>query len=133
MADAFEGRRDGVEKEAADEFVGIQGHDFLFVVVLAIAPGEGDMRVGDVKDAMVGNGDAVGVAANVVENDAGTGERFFGVDDPVFFVEGGDQRLKRPGIRKREEAFGMSGLEVVEELAAEHRGERFDGEEEFGV
>lgn len=132
VTDAFERGWDGMREEAVNKFIGVQGHDFFPVVLSAVAVGEGDLVIGDIEDAMVGDGDAVGVTAEVIENDFGACEGGFGVDDPILFVERSDKRLKRVRVWKRDTSFGVSGLEVVEEFAAEHERERLDGKQKGG-
>ena len=43
-------------------------------------------------DAAVGDGDAMGVAAEIGENLRGSAERLLGVDDPVEATHGGQMR-----------------------------------------
>jgi len=68
VADALEAVGQHMEQETANEFVGLQGHDFLPVVITVILPEEGDRAVLHVEQAVVGNGHAVGIAAQVVED-----------------------------------------------------------------
>ena len=48
---------------------------------------EADLAVVDVEQSLVGDGDAMGVAADVVEDLLGTRERRFGIDDPFGSAE----------------------------------------------
>ena len=87
MADADEsGGKRVEEEEAPNKFFGGQGHDLALVAVSAILPRKGDDSVFDVEDAVVGNGDAMGIAAQVIEDLLGSAERRLGVDDPWFFI-----------------------------------------------
>ena len=43
VADAMEAVRQGVQQEAADELVGVKGHDLGLAVVAIILPAEGDL------------------------------------------------------------------------------------------
>ena len=88
-------------------------------------------------EAMVGDGDAMGVAGEVVENMFGTAEGRLGIDDPVFSAE-----LSKPlaeAIRRGKLVEGVVELEpvlleqlteFVRELPAEDPAEHLDGEEE---
>jgi hypothetical protein len=67
---------------AAAEVAERKGHLLLGVAVGAVAPGEGDAAVGDGADAVVGDGDAVGVAPEVVERLLRVARGGLGVDDP---------------------------------------------------
>ena len=74
-----------MEQKAADEFVGIKGHDLFSVVIFSIPVTEGDFSVVGRENPIIGERHAVGVAAEVVENLGGRSERFFGIDDLGFF------------------------------------------------
>jgi len=49
-----------------------------------IFPAEGDLVVVEGNEAVVGDGDAMGVAAEIAEHVMGTAERWFGIDHPVL-------------------------------------------------
>lgn len=80
--DFLEALGQDVQQEAADEVAERKGHLLLGVAVGAVAPGEGDAAVGDGADAVVGDGDAVGVAPEVVERLLRVARGGLGVDDP---------------------------------------------------
>lgn len=50
---------------------------------------------------MVGQSDAVDVAAEVIEQMLGGAKRLFGVDDPRFFSQSLDQQAEVGGMGKR--------------------------------
>jgi hypothetical protein len=52
-----------------------------------VSPAEGYAMVLEGHQAMVGDGDAMGVAGQIVENLFGTAEGWFGVDDPVLLAK----------------------------------------------
>ena len=138
MADADEAGRKPVEEEAPDEFFGGQGHDLRLVAVPAISKGKRDDSVFDVEDAVVGDGDAVGIAAEVAEDLVGSAERRLGVDDPRFLAKPSDQvvesslGLESSGLaRENERACGKGLAEEVDVLAAEYGRESCDGKEEI--
>ena len=74
-------------QDAAQELDGVEGQPFLFAAVLVVLDGEGDLASLEVDDAVVGDGHAVGVAAQVAEDLLGSAEGRLGVDDPVLAVE----------------------------------------------
>src|SRR5437667_12774118 len=82
VADAMEAVRQNVEQEAADELVGAKGHHLLLVVVAIILPAEADLALRKTDQAAVGDGDAMGIAAEIIEHLLGSAERSLGVDDP---------------------------------------------------
>ena len=91
---ADKARRQRVEKEASNEFFRGQGHDLTLVAIPAIAKGKCDDSVFDAEDAIIGNGDAMGIAAKVVEDFVGSAERSLGVNDPWFFIKLSNQSVE---------------------------------------
>ena len=83
MADAVKSVRQGMQQEAADEFVGRQRHDLVLVVMAIVAPAEADLAAGERDQPAVGDGDAVRVAAEIGQYRLGAGERALGIDDPL--------------------------------------------------
>ena len=82
-----------MEQKTPDELVCFKCHEFPRVIVFAIFVGECDPAVVDVDDAVVGYGDSMRIAPEIVENLLRAGKRLFGIDDPVFFP----QFLQKPG------------------------------------
>ena len=91
MADADEAGRQGVKQEPPDKFIRWQSHNIALISVAAVAEGEGNVTVFDIEDAVVGNSDAVGVAAEVVEDFFRSAERRLGINDPTLLAEPGEQ------------------------------------------
>ena len=58
--------------------------ELLFVVVSGIAPAKGDLAIGKRDQAMVGDGHAMGVAAEILQHILGATEGAFRVHHPVF-------------------------------------------------
>ena len=52
-----------------------------------VAPAKGNLSVHQCEQAMVGDGDAVGIAAEILQDVIGSAEGWFGVDDPIFAEE----------------------------------------------
>ena len=88
VTDAHEALGQDVKQKAADEFVGIEGHRLFSIPIFAISVTQGDLAVLDFDDTVIGESDAVGVAAEVVENFLRRTERLFRVDDPALFPQG---------------------------------------------
>lgn len=86
IADLGESLGKHVDEEAPDEFVGVESHGSGAVVLFAILPVKGHLAVLKRQQAVVGNGDAVGIAAEVVEDLRRTSEGRFGIDDPFVFA-----------------------------------------------
>ena len=79
----MEAVRQNVKQKAADELVGAKGHHLLLVVVAIILPAEADPALGKTDQAAVGDGDAMGIAAEIIKHLLGSAERSLGVDDPA--------------------------------------------------
>ena len=84
VTDAHEAIRQDVKQEAADKFLGLKSHRLFLIPVSAISIAQGDLAVLDVEDAVIGESDAVGVAAEVIEHGLWRTERLFGVDHPAL-------------------------------------------------
>ncbi len=139
VADADEAVGDDMEEEAADELRRLQFHHLHAIAVGVVLPPEADAVGIEAEDAFVGEGDAVGVAAQVLEDLRGAGEGAFGVHDPVGLAQVSEPGSEDAGVG---EGGGGSGedelpgveraLERVEVLAPEDLGEGADGEEKAG-
>ncbi|HKE23514.1 MAG TPA: hypothetical protein VKB88_14205, partial [Bryobacteraceae bacterium] len=98
MADLDEAAWQDMQQEAAHKLHCIQGHDFFLVAVSRIPPAKSNLTLFEAKQSTVGDGDAVGVMSQVL-NDMPRGRKgLLGVDDPVFIFE-------RPG--KSIESFAL--------------------------
>ena len=82
IANAVESRRQDVKQESPDELVCREGHGLLLIVVAVVPPIELHMTVFDIDDPVIGNGDPVRVAANVVHHLLWSGKGWLGVHDP---------------------------------------------------
>ncbi len=107
IANAMKAVRQGMQKKAADELVGIERHHLGLAVLPIILPGEADLVVGERDQPAVGDGNAVGVAAEIGQHLFGTTERWLGIDDPFDAPE-----LIEPGCEGR--GLGKTG-EIAEE------------------
>ena len=91
MANAVEPIGQGVEEKAPNELVGVQGHDLRLAVVAIILPAEGDVLVGHADQTRVGDGDPVGVAAEIGQDLGGSAEGRLGVHDPCDRISPGKE------------------------------------------
>src|SRR5208283_5062419 len=74
MTDADETRGKHAEQEAAQELLDRQGHQALLVAVRGVSPAKGELPVLEGDQAVIGDGHAVGVAAEITENVLGPTE-----------------------------------------------------------
>src|SRR4029077_15558682 len=89
---------------------------------------------------MVGDGDAVGVAAEILQDVLGSAEGWFGVDDPIFAEERTQPGREEFGMGQRGESSGEvqvpgfeDRLQASDELATEHPPQHRDGKKEAWV
>jgi len=78
--------RQDVHQESAYELRCGNGHILPSVIIFVIAPFESDLPIIDVEYAVVGNGNAVSIAAKVFNDGGSRFEGWFTVDDPAFAV-----------------------------------------------
>src|ERR1051325_5189325 len=89
---------------------------------------------------MVGDGDAVGIAAEILQDVLGSAEGRFGVDDPIFAEERTQPSSEELGVGERREFSGQVQLTALEgrlqtsdELATDDAPQCGDGKEEARV
>ena len=87
-----------MQEEAAQEVHCVEGHDALFAAVGIIAPAEAAALAVEGGDAVIGDGHAVGIAAEVAQDMFRSAEGGLGVDVPVLVAQLVDQLLERPSI-----------------------------------
>ena len=139
MAYAMEGVRQDMHQEATDELRCGQRHRLEAVLLTVVLPAEADEAVLNGQDAVVGEGHAVGVATEVVEDAGGSVEGRLGVDDPLGLAQGPEVPVEGGGIGERGEGAGqvqaalaVGVFEGLEEEGAEAAREDADGQEEAG-
>ena len=84
VADAHKTFGEQVQEEAAQEFINRYGQELLFVVMSRVPPAEGDLPIRKRDEAMVGDGHAMRVAAQIVEHIFRAAEGALRVDHPIF-------------------------------------------------
>lgn len=89
VADFHEAVRQDMHEEPADELHRGNGHDFPSAPVFVVLPFEGDAAALDIQNPAVGDGDPVGISAEVIHNTGSVLEGRFAVDKPIFFVKRG--------------------------------------------
>src|SRR5215472_2396027 len=67
VADADKAGGQQVEKEAAQELIGGQRHESFPVAVSGVPPAEGDLAIFEGDEPVVGDGDAMGVSAEIAQ------------------------------------------------------------------
>ena len=130
-----------VDQKAADELVRRQGHDLVAGSTLlpVILPFEANAFVVTRYQSAVGDGDAVGVAAEIGEYGVWSGKRAFGIDHPFHIAQGSEMFGEGCFIAQMlefTEEVEASGLVRVakpfEEQSAEQPRQHAHGQEEAG-
>jgi hypothetical protein len=127
-----------MEHEATQELFGGDRHLALLAAVSVVFPAKCDATVSHGQESMIGDGDAVGVACQIVEHILGSAEGAFAVDDPLLTKERSQERGKGLLRGQRAEVAGehefalMKGvLQAVDELATKDAAEDWHGQEEW--
>src|SRR5438552_5439904 len=89
VAKALEAFGHDMQQEAANELVRLQRPGFLPGLVAIILVAKTDLAVVDVEQAMVGDGHAVGITPQVIQDLFRTPEGWFGVNHPLAFAQRG--------------------------------------------
>src|SRR5450631_4352441 len=76
-----------MQEKAAEEVHGVQGHDPLLAAMRIIAPEEADALTVEGGDAVIADGHAMGVAAEVAQHMFGSPEGRLGMDVPVLVFQ----------------------------------------------
>src|SRR5690348_4380125 len=74
VANAWEALGQDVLDEAAQELLAGKSHRPLAAVMCVVLPSKGHVRVGDDEEAVVGDGDAVSIARQILQNVFGSAE-----------------------------------------------------------
>jgi len=74
MADADEALGEQVNWEATEKPLARDGHHFLVIVVSGVAPEKGNLAVRRYDQAMVGDGDAVSIVAEIMQDVLGSAD-----------------------------------------------------------
>ncbi len=129
--------RQNMKKEPSDKLVGLEGHSLLAVRVGIIAPEEGDLAVSEGEDAVITDGDPMGISSEVLKDPHGAIEGRLAIDDPLFMVEVPPEGFEVCGILERTEMGGKDKItsskaifEEVKELTSEQGRQDPHGKEE---
>jgi hypothetical protein len=88
VADSLKALRQDMKQKPADELVSGKLHRLRPAVITVVFPEETHTAVFDVEQTVVGDGDAVSIAADVKQNLFGSGKGRLGIDDPFVFLTG---------------------------------------------
>jgi hypothetical protein len=117
-----------VKKEPSDKFVRLQRHGLFTVIVGIVSPEKRDIAILVGENAVIADGDPVGISAEVLKDPRGTIKGWFAIDDPLLFIELFPEDvevawlLEMTDTARDDKITSFEAmLEVVKELAAEQR------------
>ena len=100
VADADQALGQNVDQESAQKLICGDRHDFLLAAVRIVFPAKRDPIILERHQSMVGDGDAVRIAGEIVQNMLGTAEGWLGIDDPVLLEELSEKLAKATWLSK---------------------------------
>ena len=100
MADADQSLRENVDQESPQKLICGNRHDLLLTAPCVVFPAKRDSIILESHQSMVGDGDAVRIAGEIVQNMFRTSEGWLGVDHPVFAEEESQERVESAGLGK---------------------------------
>ena len=120
--------------------MGVERHHFGGAGMAIILPGETDLAVFEREQPAVGDGDAVGIAAEIGQRLARAAERRLGVDHPIDAAQFGETCVEDAGVGEADKAAGEAQpagfegiLQVAQEEPAEQSREHPHRQEEAGA
>src|SRR5919199_1180579 len=120
-----------MQQEAADQCVGAQRHGLDTIALTPVAVGKADAAVTYVEEPVVRDGDAMRIAADIVQDLRWAGKGRLGVDDPLVSVE---LIAKLCKVLREEHGAGGACLDQRRaELAAKDGAQGPHREEEAGI
>ena len=102
-----------MEQESSHELLGRKRHGFDSIMIVPVPVGKGDGTMVDGEDAVVGDSNAVRIAAQIFKYPSRACKRTFGVGNPGSLCKGCEKRGKslgrcRVGCRTREDQFSVA-------------------------
>ena len=126
-----------MEQEAAQELVDGQSQEPLLVGMCGVSPAEGEVALLKGDESAVGDGDAVGVAAEIAQRVLRSAEGWLGIDHPVVAEQGSEPCGEASWFRQwcevaveRELVVVEGGLQSGDKLAAKDTAEHLHRQEE---
>jgi hypothetical protein len=94
VSDAHQAGRKDVEQEPAKKLLHVEGHESVRIASGPVFPAEGHILVLECDESSAGDGDAVGVAAEIAQDLPRPREGRFAVDDPVSASGGAESSVR---------------------------------------
>jgi len=100
VADADQPFRENVDEESSQKLICGNRHDLLLTAPYIVFPAKRDSIILESNEPVVGNGDAMCISRQIVQNMFRTSEGWLGIDHPVFVEEESQERVKSAGLSK---------------------------------
>ena len=137
MPDTDEALWQDVKQKPAHELVRGNGHDSRLIAARIVPPTKCDVTSIEGNEPMVGDGDTVGVAAEVADHFLGSAEGGLGIDDPVLAKQRSEECREALGLFQvlnrscaSQLFLPMSAPQSIDKLPPENLAERLNGQEE---
>jgi hypothetical protein len=95
-----------MKKEPPDKFICLQRHGLLTVPVGIISPEKRNMAVPDSEDAVIADGDSMGISAEVLKDPLDAIEGRLAIDEPLLVVEKSPERFEGFGFLEMDNTVG---------------------------
>ena len=87
MPDADKAARQDVLRKAAQKLAGRNSHDALLVAMRVVSPEESDLFAIEGQQAMIADGDAMRITAEIAKHLGRSAKGRFGIDNPLFLEQ----------------------------------------------
>ena len=95
-----------MKKEPPDKFICLQRHGLLAVTVGIISPEKRNLAVPDSEDAVIADGDSMGIPAEVLKDPLDAIEGRFAIDEPLLVIEMSPERFEGFGFLEMADTVG---------------------------
>ena len=130
-----------MKKESSDKLVSLERHGLLAVVIGIISPQKRNIIVLDGEDAVIADGNPMGISAEVLKDTLGAIKGRLAIDNPLLMIELFPEGFEVSGLLEMTDIAGECKIslfeaifEEVKELAAEQcRHDLYVNEEAFAA
>jgi hypothetical protein len=100
VADADQPFRENVDQESSQKLICGNRHDLLLTAPGVVFPAKRDSIILECNEPVVGDGDAMCISRQIVQNMFRTSEGWLDLDHPVFAEEESQERVESAGLSK---------------------------------
>jgi len=117
----------GVQQKTSQELLDRKGHQLLLASVGIIFPAKSNTAIRKRNQSVVGYGNTMRIARQIIQNMVGSTKRRLGVDNPLVLMQGPQERLECFLIGERLQFAGQAKLALPE--CAFETGDKFAAED----